>query len=335
LPGFCQAVKDQKWRQLVYRVGDPQRGKSLKTVFIINPNAGNRRAAKFWPDIQRTMERSIGGFETFFTEGAGDAVNLTRRVALKEPRRLVCVGGDGTLNEVVNGMMKSDIGLRRKIVLGYIPCGTGCDFTKTARLSTDPLEAAIVAVTGKGVKTIDVGRLAFRDAEGRNKHLFFHNVASFGLGGEVDDRVNRSNKMMGGFISFIFATLVSIFLYKKKVIHLRMDEGPLMKFNAWNVVVANGQYHGGGMWVARDAALDDGFLKVVVIGDFTLPEVFRHLPKLYNGRLYSHGKVGHFRARRIEAWSTDKVLLDVDGEQPGRLPAIADIVPEALTMAVT
>lgn len=306
----------------------------MRTVFIVNPMAGNRRSIKAWPDIERKAKKTAGDYESLFTEEPGQAIRFARDAALNGPCRLVCVGGDGTLNEVVNGLMAVEKDLRRHVLLGYVPCGTGCDFAKTVNIPANPVLAADIAVGGKERLHLDICNLSFRDNKGRGKRLFFHNVASFGLGGEVDDRVNRGTKIMGGFLSFIKATLVSIMLYKKKLVRLRLDEGPVMEFNTWNVALANGQFHGGGMWVAQNARLDDGLLKVIVIGDLTLPEVFRHLPKLYNGRLPSVDKVHSFSARHVEAWSGERVLLDVDGEQPGRLPLIADILPKEINIVI-
>jgi diacylglycerol kinase family enzyme len=179
-----------------------------------------------------------------------------------------------------------------------------------------------------------VGRISNRDHEGRQAHRHFLNVASFGLGGEVDDRVARTTKAFGGFLSFIWATVLSVLLYSKKTLRLRIDGSPEETIVAWNVVIANGRYHGGGMWIAPDASVSDGFFHMTILGDFSLPEVFGHLPKLYNGKLFQLEKVRSLTCKRIEARSDSRVLLDVDGEQPGVLPATVEIVPSALRMIV-
>jgi diacylglycerol kinase family enzyme len=148
----------------------------------------------------------------------------------------------------------------------------------------------------------------------------------------VDDRVNRTTKIFGGFISFIWATLVSVLLYNRKRIRVTLDNGLEQVVTVLNVAVANGQYHGGGMWVAPEARVDDGKFNVTIIGDFSLPEVLWHLPKLYNGKLMALDKVSSFTATKVEASSEDRVLLDVDGEQPGQLPATIEILPGALNL---
>jgi diacylglycerol kinase family enzyme len=100
----------------------------------------------------------------------------------------------------------------------------------------------------------------------------------------------------------------------------------------WNVAAANGQYHGGGMWVAPDASVCDGLLHITIIGDLTIPEVFLNLSKLYNGRIYDIDKVMTKTCKKVAAISDDRVLLEVDGEQPGMLPIVVKIVPGALNI---
>lgn len=303
-----------------------------KTVFIVNRNAGAGTGAKAWKMIRDPAARLMGRHEVAFTTGPGEAVRLAGEAVRAGFDLLVCVGGDGTLNEVVNGLLSDSCG-PGETVLGYIPCGTGCDFSRTLGLPGDPRRALEVIANGH-TRVIDAGLIAFRGPNGRSEHRFFHNMVSFGLGGEVDDRVNHGGKALGGFITFIQATLVSILLFRKKEITVRLDDGPVYGVTAWNIAVANGQYHGGGMWVAPYSRPDDGLFHVTVIGDLALWEVFFHLPKLYNGTLLGLSKVRSFTARLIEAWSAEKVLLDMDGEQPGSLPAVLEVIPAALRFAV-
>jgi YegS/Rv2252/BmrU family lipid kinase len=212
--------------------------------------------------------------------------------------------------------------------------GTGCDFIRTVHIPRDPQEAVTVIAAAHAV-SVDVGRISFKDHQDRPASRYFLNVASFGLGGEVDERVGRTTKLFGGFLSFIWATLASVLSYTNKTVHVRVDDSPEETFTAMNVVIANGQYHGGGMWVAPNASLSDGLFHVTVIGEFSLPEVLWHLPKLYNGKLLRLRKVRSVTCRRVEARSGDRVLLDVDGEQPGTLPATLEILPSAIRIIVS
>jgi YegS/Rv2252/BmrU family lipid kinase len=298
-------------------------------AFIVNPRAGNGSTGLKWPAIKASARNRLGSFKSYVTTGPGEAKYFAREAIASGAKLVVCVGGDGTLNEVVNGFMEIGESERSGLSLGYVPGGTGCDFIKTVSIPKDMEEAIDLMATGTE-RSIDLGSLFYKDHDGRDCRRYFLNITSFGLGGEVDQRVNRTTKAFGPFISFIWATLISILLYGKKQIRLKVDQGFEQEIIIWNVVVANGQYHGGGMWVAPEASVDDGFFDITVIGDLSLPEVFLNLPKLYNGKIKNIDKVITLTGKKIEALSDQKVLLDVDGEQPGMLPVVIDIVPGAI-----
>jgi diacylglycerol kinase (ATP) len=304
---------------------------SKKHVFVVNPRSGNGATGREWPRIQAEACKRLGSFTTHMTTKPGDATCITRMCLYEGAELIVCVGGDGTLNEVVNGFMDERGPIRTDAVLGFVPNGTGCDFVRTAPIPAK-IEQSLNTIKEGYTRRIDLGRLQFHDHQGRLNVRYFHNIASFGLGGEVVDRVNRNSKAFGPFISFIWSTLVSIFLYGKKKIRLKVDNTYEGEFIVWNIAVANGQYHGGGMWVAPDAVIDDGLLHITVIGDLNLAEVFWYLPKLYNGKIKKIKNVSILTGRMVEAYSEQCVQLDVDGEQPGRLPVIIDIMPAVLRM---
>ncbi len=281
--------------------------------------------------IEALARDRLGPFEAYMTRGPGDAVLGVKNALAEKVRLLVCVGGDGTLNEVVNGIMMHEASVRSDLALGFIPNGTGCDFVRTVSIPQD-LEQAIDLIAAGTVRSIDLGLLFFRDDQGHERRRYFHNITSFGLGGDVAQRVNRTTKALGPFVSFMWATLISIFLCGKKKIRLRVDEGFERELRVWNVAVANGQYHGGGMWVAPGASVCDGILNVTVIGDLAIPEIFLNLPKLYNGKINDIEKVTMLAGEKVKASSNEQVLLDVDGEQPGMLPIDIGIVPDGLNI---
>jgi YegS/Rv2252/BmrU family lipid kinase len=306
---------------------------SGKTVFIVNPSSGNGSTGRKWPQIEAAAKEHLGPFETRMTTGPGDATQLTRTELLEGCNRIVCVGGDGTLNEVVNGFMDEAGAIRPEALLGFLPNGTGCDFCRTVCAKTSPENALDVIRAGR-VSAIDLGRVKFRDHAGCSRIRYFHNITSFGLGGEVVERVNRTSKACGPFLSFIWATIVGIFVYGEKSVRFQVDDGPPQDVTIMNIAVANGQYHGGGMQVAPDARVDDGLFHITVIRDLSLPEIFWHLPKLYNGHIKKIKQVSILTGRKIVAVSEQRVLLDVDGEQPGCLPVEIEIVPAAVRMII-
>lgn len=304
---------------------------SEKTFFIVNPSSGNGSTGREWPKIVATAKARLGSFEVFLTEKPGDATHIARNRLLDGYNRIICVGGDGTLNEVVNGFMDAAGPIRPQALLGFLPNGTGCDFCRTV-CRDKGLQGLLNMIQAGPVRTIDLGRLKYQDHSGQTGIRYFHNITSFGLGGEVVERVNRTSKACGPFFSFIWATLIGIFIYQKKQVRYQIDEAPPQEVTIMNIAVANGQYHGGGMQVAPDALVDDGLFHITVIRDLSLPEIFWHLPKLYTGQIKKIKKVSTFTGRKIVADSQQQVMLDVDGEQPGRLPVEIEIVPKAIRM---
>ena len=300
-----------------------------RIALIVNPNSANGATGREWPRIEARARERLGSFDTYITTGAGHATRLARQVALSGVDIIVCVGGDGTLNEVINGIMGENRPLGQDIMVGFIPRGTGCDFVRSISIPKD-LDKALENILGLRSCRIDLGKLTYQDHAGETSVRYFHNVASFGLGGEVDERVNRTTKVFGGFLSFIWATLIGILLYEKKSVHLRVDDHFEQQVTTWNIAVANGQYHGGGMWVAPGANLGDGLFQLTVIGDMNIAEVFWNLPRLYNGTIYEHNKITKLTGHHITASSVQSVLIDMDGEQPGRLPVTVEIVPSAI-----
>jgi diacylglycerol kinase (ATP) len=300
-----------------------------KIVFIVNPHAGNGSTGSAWPFIESLAKDRIGPFESYMTTGPGDAMTLAKNAIAEKVRLLVGVGGDGTLNEVVNGVMAAEEAIRQDVILGFIPNGTGCDFVRTVSIPQDS-EQAVELIASGPVRSIDLGLLDFKDHTGRDRCRYFHNIASFGLGGHVARRVNRTTKTLGPFISFMWATLISILLCGKKRIQISIDDDFKKEMVVWNLAVANGQYHGGGMRVAPNASICDGFLDITIIGDLTIPEVFLNLSKLYNGRICDIDKVITLTGKKAAATSDDRVYIEADGEQPGLLPANVNIVPGAL-----
>ncbi len=305
-----------------------------KIAFIVNPSAAGGKTARDWPHIQNQARERLGPFQEHLTTGPGDATQFTRRALLEGVELVVCVGGDGTLNEVVNGFMGEEGPIRAQALLGYIPRGTGCDFIKTVPIPKE-LNKALDTIIGLHTRSIDLGRIYYRDNQGRPSRRYFHNITSFGLGGEVAGRLNRATKVMGSPIAFVCALLFSFLLYNKKRIRLKVDDIFDQEVMSWNVITANGQYHGGGMCVAPGAAVDDGLLHLTVIGNLTLGEVFWHFPKLYKRKIYQIAKVTKLTGRRVEASSNQQVLFEADGEQPGQLPVVIEILPGALRLIMT
>ena len=293
---------------------------SFKTLAVVNPNSANGTTEKLWPSIADEIAKYVRNFEYVFTSSPEHAPELTRQGLKEGFEMIVAVGGDGTNNEVVNGFFDGDDIINPDAVFANITQGTGGDLRRTLGV---PREFAKVAplLAGDKTKTIDVGQMAFIDHKGNKSNRYFINIVSFGIGGEVDARVNKTTKIFGGFASFFWASLVSVMTYKNKIVKLVVDGKDIGSHKIFNCAVANGQYFGGGMQVAPYAKMDDGKLDIIIIGDLSMKEKLVDMNSIYKGRHVDLQKVECLTGEVIEAYSDQEVLLDVDGEQPGKLDA--------------
>lgn len=310
---------------------------SAPVVVIVNPGSANGSLGKRWPDVQKTLRREMGAFDHMTTAGPGDATRLTRAALRAGAGTVVAIGGDGTLHEVANGFFEDGAAIAPDATLALIPFGTGGDFRKTANIPKD-LAAAARVVAGGVHRSIDVGRLTYRRGHERHASIFI-NIASFGIGGVVDQIVNSSSKALGGRMTFFLATARATFRYKNRPVRLVFDgdEENAMTLTINSVAVANGRYFGGGMKIAPDASLDDGLFDIVAIGDMTKLEMLTSGGKVYSGRHLTLPKVVVRRAARLDAIPVhegDEILLDVDGEQPGALPSTFELLPRAVKMVL-
>jgi diacylglycerol kinase (ATP) len=295
---------------------------------MVNPAAADGRTGRRWKAREPLLRRILPDFEVYFTEGPGHAVVLGRRAAEEGVPVLAVHGGDGTINEAVNGLLSVEGPLP---ALAVLPGGTGADWVRSSGIPHSLAAAAHVARNGSP-RPMDLGRVQFLHPDGRRMERYFANVADVGFGGELVRYVNGRSKRWGGRITFFQGLIRTLFNYGNKEMEILLDEGERLRMRTCSVVVANGQFFGGGMWVAPQARVDDGFLEVVVIGDVTKTEFLTHLGLLYRGTIARHPKVRTFRAKTVALHSDDEVWIDADGEEVGLLPARFEILPEKICL---
>lgn len=252
---------------------------------------------------------------------------------------IVVVGGDGSVREAVSGL--SELADVESMVpwLGVVPSGTGGDFVRTAareagRSAPRDVDEALRRIVEGSPRRIDIGRCDHRDHEGRPRTSYFANIASFGMGGEVDRWVESSPKWLGGTAMFLAGTVITLFRFAPKRVQLFVDGADTPSFDGeiLNVAVANGQYFGGGMRIAPDAKLDDGSFEFVIVRAIPTWETVRLTPSLYDGSHVRDPRVTVLRGKALRAVSSDATLLDIDGEPLGRLPATLTILPSRVEL---
>jgi YegS/Rv2252/BmrU family lipid kinase len=268
-------------------------------------------------------------FDVVFTERPSHEMELAREGILRGYDRIISVGGDGTLNGVVNGFFDEEKLIRQDAAVGLLEIGTGADFVKTLGFPSDA-EEAVGRLVHAQPQTIDVGQARFKSLQGEPVVRYFVNILDFGIGGAVVERVNRASKRFGGKISFLWAILSALVRYRNKRISYRLDEGEWKTGVLNNFIVANGRYFGSGLLPAPEAKLDDGLLDIVLFGDLGLWDAITNLPRLRAGTHISNPHVHMTRARRVDAESDEVVFIDMDGDLVGRLPISISLLPGVL-----
>jgi YegS/Rv2252/BmrU family lipid kinase len=301
----------------------------MRTFLVVNPESAGGTTGRRWPEIRAEVLRALGdGAEHAFTERPMHAASLTAEALRSGFRRIVAIGGDGTLNEVVNGFFQAGGPVPPDACLALVPRGTGGDFRRTFGLNGS-LRETCARLTGD-VRPLDVGRVRFTRTDGTSGERYFVNVASFGVSGQVDRAVNASSKVLGGKVSFFLASVRTLVGWRDQTVRIRVDGGSEETLGITTLAVANGQYFGGGMRVAPEADPSDGQLDVTIWSGYHLKDFALKSASVYDGRHVRWAGTRTLRCRRLEATSDEEVLLDVDGEQPGRLPATFEVLAGAL-----
>ena len=301
----------------------------MKTGVIVNPRSAGGKAGRQWNALREALTRRLGPLDVAFTERQGHGIDLTRSLVSRGCELIVGIGGDGTINEIANGVIETGL----NTCIGLMPFGTGGDLRRTLGISRKWEEAVDVLATGKTVE-MDAGKATYLAPDRGRRSRYFVNLVSFGMGGEVAGHSGNFLTPLGGKAAFLYASVVGLLSYRGKKVEVTLDGGRAMGYQILNVAVGNGRYHGGGMHVCPEAAIDDGLLEVTVIENLGLLTLAKDLSYLYNGNIFAHPKIHHFRASTVAATSPDTTRIEVDGEPLGSLPLEITILPKRLKVLV-
>ncbi len=299
-------------------------------LIIVNPKSGRGMTEQSWASRASVIRDQFGPFECRFTEKQAHAIQLAEDEARAGRKLIIAVGGDGTVSETANGILRAGT----DAALGMLPGGTGGDFRRTLGVSADLAKACRQLRDGK-IRRMDTGKLTYIDHSGNQTWRYFVNTASFGMSGAVASRANQSSKRLGGTLTYATATVRTAVSFDSPEIYLQLDEGHADRLRVIMVCVANGPSFGGGMRIAPNAKLDDGVFDVIVAGDITAFRLLISSHRLYAGTHLSMDKIALKKARKVHAvpvHENNEILLEVDGESPGRLPATMEIIPQALNV---
>ena len=305
-------------------------------VVIVNPAAGDGRAGRQWPGLSRRLAAAGCAHSAIHTSRPGEATGLCRALLHSGRDYVVAAGGDGTLNEVLNGFfdaVENDRPINPEARLGVLPLGTGSDFGRTFGMHAQ--DDAIRALAAGTWRLVDAGRVDLEPPEGRTSRRYFLNVADLGLGAETAYRVNRAPKRLGAFAAYLLGAVRTIAAHRPRLVSLQIDDAALIEEMMGIVVVANNRFFGGGMRVAPHAEPDDGYLDVLWLAGTSRGRLLVDLlPKLYRGTHLGHPAVRLRRASTVRVTCRDRLLLETDGEQIGAAPVTFRIVPGAIRVVV-
>jgi diacylglycerol kinase (ATP) len=302
----------------------------LQRHIILNPASGAGRTGKRQAEILALCDRHFGREYTLcITREPGEATDSARAAVIQGAQLVVAVGGDGTIQEVVNGFFSDGRPLNPDCTLGIIDAGTGHGFAQSLRLPGE-IERQMELVAGQAYRRVDVGRASYADGDGRHKERYFVNECQAGIGGEVVKKVGTKNKRFGGTLAFGASTLAAALRYPNQVMTVQVDEQPPRTRKLIGVLMANGGFMAGGMKLAPGARLSDGLLDILLIHEQSLAERFRNFPRIYSGTHIDLPKFGLVQGRSIVLSSPESVPLEADGELWGSLPCRVEVLPAVL-----
>ncbi len=310
----------------------------MTAFVVVNPRSGNGRTGREWRAIERQLASAFPHMSVAFTQKRGQASALVRHALTEGHHEIIAVGGDGTVNEAVNGFFDRSGPVSPDAVLGFVMSGTGGDFRKTFGIG-EGATRGVERLKNAGIKPIDVGRISCLSARGQPIMRYFANIASFGLSGRIVELVNRARiaKLFGGSFAFGFHSAAGMLTHRNRRVRIILDSGFDAEMTVSTVAIANGQYFGGGMRVAPDAVPDDGSFDVVIIAPSKMSRALADMKQIYSGDHVTNPAVRIFRAKKVVAAPVAgnkgrAVQIEADGESAGKLPATFEILPRALNL---
>lgn len=301
-------------------------------LVVVNPNAGIGKGIKDWKTISGLLEEHGFTYDAVFTERRLHAVELVKEHIRKGYRKIIVVGGDGTMNEVVNGIFEQKTVATTEITLGMISVGTGNDWVRTFDIPLDYAEA-IRILKNENTLLQDAGIVKYYNAA-VEKIRYFINMAGLGFDGLVAQKTNddkdrgKSNPLL-----YLVNLVSSLFSFESTPARIVVDDQEI-RDKIFSIGIGIGQYNGGGMRQTPDALPDDGLFDLTVIKDIPKLSVIANVRRLYNGTLKKHRRVETFVGKFIRIDSETPVLLEADGESLGHSPFEFQIVPKSVRVIV-
>lgn len=293
---------------------------------IVNPTSGNGSSKRKWPKIKTLLHNQNFQFVYAFTKYNGHSIQLTQDAVSQGFRKFICIGGDGTIHNVVNGIMSQTSVISSAITLGIIPIGTGNDWVKTYGISKN-LKTAVEVIKRGTIKTQDVGKIILEDD--KSNPVYFNNLAGVGFDAYVVSKV-KAYKALGA-IAYLAGALLGLFGFTNFIAQVKFNESE-RSTNALMILIGICQFSGGGMQLTKNADPQDGFFDITITNDFGKSDMIKNIFNLFNGKVTSSSKVETAKTKKIQiSIEQGAPYIQADGELIGKGNFEVIIMPKAFS----
>lgn len=299
---------------------------------LVNPVSGNGSGEKNWPKLKSLMEQSGISFDFMISERRGHIIESTKRAIIEGHRHFISVGGDGTLNEIVNALFSQRDVPTEEFIVGVIPMGTGNDWVKTMGIKTE-VEKSFEIFKKKFTIAQDIGRIQCRRGK-ENIERYFVNAAGIGIEGHIANSINKkeSNNFLSSFAKYMLSLVQSLLIYRAKNALIELKEKNITS-RLLTLSIGICRFKGGGMQITPDANPTDGKFDITLINKLSVWTVVREIKNLYNGTFLKAKEVSQHITNYIRL-SEPTIPIEADGESVGETPAEVQILPASLNVIV-
>lgn len=303
-----------------------------RLAVVINPIAGGGKAKKIWQAMSPGLTALFDQIDSRISNNMDDLIHLTRQLLEDKPDYFLVIGGDGTLNNAMNGMIQNDELISPKTVIAFYNAGSGGDYAR--QFHKQEMMEFFQHLKHKQSIESNVGKLVFADGSVR----YFINIASCGLSGYIAQLTQHSRwlKKLGGTANYFLHSVIGLLRYKSTKVRIQLDEHQVIESHLLLMAVCNGQFFGGRMHVAPMAKVNDDLLDVVIFQNFTKWSAITKLMKIYSGRHILDKNIHYIQAKKIsvEPLKNETIAVETDGECVGNLPATFELLPYSIKLVV-
>tara|TARA_B110000090_G_scaffold186319_1_gene214996 strand:+ start:330 stop:1244 length:915 start_codon:yes stop_codon:yes gene_type:complete len=282
-----------------------------KSWFVIaNPIAGNGKFSKQWKEIQQVLNSKNIDYSFVFTQFSKHEIELVQNAIQQGFRNIISVGGDGTLHNIVNGVMMQRYVKTSDITIAVLPIGTGNDWVKTYNIPNN-IKKAIEIISYKKISLQDIGKIETKEG----KIAYFNNVAGLGYDGYIAKKLQEVKRL--GAISYLIAGIYGLFFYKKSIFKIKINQTTI-EATCLMTIVSICKFSGGGMQFSEEGDPTDGLFDITVAKNLTLFDLILNIKKLYNGKIVAHPKVATYKTKQITIVPQNlNTFIQADGELIG------------------